>query len=61
MNNLKDVFEEIEEETRMVCKLREIGFGLAIDNAVAAVDRGEITDEQYWAYIRGLYSKVVVA
>jgi hypothetical protein len=55
------VFEEIEEETRMVCKLREIGFGLAIDNAVAAVDRGEITDEQYWAYIRGLYSKVVVA
>ena len=59
MINLKDVFDEIEEETRMVCKLREIGFGCAIDSAVESVEHGWTTDEQYWAFIRELYKKVI--
>lgn len=58
MNSIKVVVTEVEKEIRMVYELRKKGYGEYIDNALAELERDEITEAQYWAYIMGLARKV---
>lgn len=49
-----NVIDEIVNETQLVYALRKAGYEKEIDAAYAAFERGEITEEQYWSYIKGL-------
>ena len=52
--NIKDIVEEVDRDVRLVHTLRKAGYGKEIDQAYAALEAKKITEEQYWAYIRGL-------
>ena len=52
--NKADILEQIEKDILLVEKLRKAGYGKEIDQAYAALEAKNITEDQYWSYIRGL-------